>query len=88
MSYLIDLVGHYAMTVDDELGDQIAGSPFELFIVGGVSSAPHSVPRRLDLTTAPLTPLWLHLLWLYSLRRTLDEALRDLCVQSLTRGDN
>ena len=66
VSYLIDLVGHYAMTVDNELGDQIAGSPFELFIVGGVSSAPHSVPRRLDLTTALLTPLWLHLLWLYS----------------------
>mgnify|MGYP004228186285 CR=1 FL=1 len=43
MSYLIDLVGHYAMTVDDELGDQIAGSPFELVVVGGVSSAPHSV---------------------------------------------
>jgi len=46
VSYLIDLVGHYAMTVDDELGDQIAGSPFELVVVGGVSSAPHSVLLR------------------------------------------
>ena len=44
MSYLIDLVGHYSMSVNNELGDQIAGSPFELFIVGGVSSAAHSVP--------------------------------------------
>ena len=51
VSYLIDLVGHYSMTVDDELGDEIAGSPFELVIVGGVSSAAHSVLlRRPDLT--------------------------------------
>merc|ERR1719272_11641 len=38
------------MTVDDELGDQIAGSPFELVVVGGVSSAPHSVLRGIDLS--------------------------------------
>ena len=37
----------------------------------------------LDPAPPQLYSLWLHLLWLYSLRRTLDEALRDLCVQSL-----
>ena len=67
MSYLIDLVGHYSMSVNNELGDQIAGSPFELFIVGGVSSAAHSVllpPRPNHAsphTAAPRTtvPPWL-----------------------------
>ena len=59
VSYLIDLVSHYSMSVNNELGDQIAGSPFELFIVGGVSSAAHSVrlPPRPDHASATLPRL-------------------------------
>lgn len=58
MSYLIDLVGRYSINIEDELGEPIVGSPFELLVVGGVSSAQHSVLRGVDLgeSVAALPP--------------------------------
>ena len=55
VSYLIDLVGHYTVSIN-MFGQEIHGSPFELLIAGGASSSPHTVLRGVDLAVPTLPP--------------------------------